>query len=333
MVRASIVNFPTAQQRQHHRRRLGTLSSNVVKRVTITRYAHYFQKFVQHLSTFTKYWPQDADEYDRLVGDYLELLWDTGEPKTAAAYTLASIHHFVPSLKRKLPYSWRLKNIWDRLELPCQALPLSEDHMIALSGFFFKRKQFAMAFGCIIAFMALLRTGELLQLRASDCVSTPDGVVLHLGETKGAKRKQLSEETVILRDHLSVLLVQHLVAQRQPGDFLLGISPQRFRTEWNDMRKSLELQEHRFLPYSLRRGGATWYFKQTGSFSRTLVKGRWEHLKTCKMYVNQAQLALNHISLPDPTLIHLKQLEQQFRPHLLKWISMGRVEGQMRAQG
>ena len=333
MVRAAIVSFPTTQQRQYHRRNLGTLSSNVVKKVTISRYAHYFQKFVQHLTTFTKYWPQDADEYDHLIGEYLELLWDTGEPKTAAAYTLAAIHHYVPSLKRKLPLSWRLKNIWDRLELPCQALPLSEAHMVAISGFFFFRKQYAMAFGCILAFMGLLRTGELLQLRASDCVFTPEGVILHLGETKGAKRKQLIDETVVLHDHLTILLVQHLTSKCHPGDFLLGLSPQKFRTAWNTMRASLKLQEHRFLPYSLRRGGATWYFTATGSFSRTLIKGRWEHLKTCKMYINQAQVALNQISLSPPTQQRLLQLEHDFRSHLHKWISKGRVEGLMRAQG
>ncbi len=245
------------------------------------------------------------------------MLWDTGEPKTAAAYTLAAIHHFIPTLKRKLPRAWRLENIWDRLELPCQALPLSQSHMFGVAGWFFGKRQPAMGAACIIGFAGLLRTGELLKLRVGDVVTTQEGIVLHLGETKTAKRKMMIDETVIITDALACILIQRLRQNRRPGDFLIPHSPQQFRTNWNHMRSRLGLCDHKVLPYSLRRGGATWYFRETGSFSRTLVKGRWEHVKTCKMYLNQAQLALNQ------PLQRLQQLEMALRPHLLKWVSLG----------
>ncbi len=254
------------------------------------------------------------------------MLWDTGDPKTSAAYTLAAIHHYIPTLKRKLPRAWRPKNIWDRLELPCQALPVSRAHMFGIAGWFFGKGLPAMGAACIIGFAGLLRTGEILKLRAGDVVTTPEGTVLHLGETKTAKRKMMIDETVIITDTLACILLQHLRHRKSPGDFLIPHSPQQFRTNWNHMRARLGLRDFKVLPYSLRRGGATWYFRETGSFSRTLVKGRWEHVKTCKMYLNQAQLALNQLSLPTQSLLLLQQLELALRPHLEKWVSEGRVE-------
>lgn len=326
MVRASIVVMSTQAQRQQHRRQLGTLQSNILKKITLTRYATHLNRFCDFLRTFTSTWPVDPDEYDSYLTEYLELLWDTGEPKTMAAYTLAAVHHYSPTLKRKLPRAWRLKNIWDRLELPCQAIPLSQEHMFGVACWFFRRNQNEMGAACIIGFAGLLRTGELLRLRVGDVVDTPNGIVLHLGETKTAKRKMMIDETVIISDALACILLQRLCRGKPPGDYLIGMSPQRFRTAWNHMRKALDFANHKVLPYSLRRGGATWYFQQTGSFSKTLVKGRWEHVKTCKLYLNQAQLALNQNTLPAQSLTRLQQLEQLLRPHLYKWVRLGRVE-------
>ena len=318
--------MPTAAQRQQFRRRLGSLQSNIIQHVTLSRYALHFNRFAEFLRTFSSTWPTEADEYDAHLTDYLELLWDTGEPKTTAAYTLAAVHHYVPTLRRKLPRAWRLKIIWDRLELPCQALPLSQSHMFGIAGWFFQHCQPCMATACIVGFAGLLRTGELLQLKVSDVVATPNGLVLHLGETKTAKRKMMIDETVIITDTLACLILTKLVSGRHPGAYVSQHSPQQFRTNWNHMRARLHVADYKILPYSLRRGGATWYFQETGSFSRTMVKGRWEHVKTCKLYINQAQLALNQISLPQPTLHKLQQLERALRPHLEKWVSRGRVE-------
>ncbi len=48
--------------------------------------------------------------------------------------------------------------------------------------------------------------------------------------------------------------------------------------QWKYMKRKLQPQQYRFLPYcSLRRGSATWYFKMTGSFDQTMLRGRWQH--------------------------------------------------------
>lgn len=164
MVRAAILNFEHRATRQHHRRRLGTLKTNLVKRITVDRYNHHFNIFVDYLLQVYGRWPVTPPEYDMIVAEYLEVLWDSGDPKTSATYTLASLHYFIPQLRRQLPRSWKLKAIWDKLELPCQAVPLSLEVLFGIVGFFLRHEEFPMAFGCLLGFNSLLRTGELLQL-------------------------------------------------------------------------------------------------------------------------------------------------------------------------
>lgn len=326
MVRAAILNFEHRATRQHHRRRLGTLKTNLVKRITVDRYNHHFNIFVDYLLQVYGRWPVTPPEYDMIVAEYLEVLWDSGDPKTSATYTLASLHYFIPQLRRQLPRSWKLKAIWDKLELPCQAVPLSLEVLFGIVGFFLRHEEFPMAFGCLLGFNSLLRTGELLQLRVGDCVSTPHGCILHLQDTKGAQRRLLQEETVVILDSLTIRIIQLLSRGKNPGDFLVGLSPQKFRTKWNKMKQDLGLSSYRYLPYSLRRGGATWFFANSGSFSQTMMRGRWQHLKTCKLYIAEAQLALSQVALPRTTLTTLHKLANSIRPQLHRWATQGRVD-------
>ena len=326
MVRAAILNYECRATRQQQRRRLGTLQTNLVKRITVDRYNHHFNIFVDYLYQTYGRWPVTPQEYDMIVAEYLEVLWDSGDPKTSATYTLASLHYFIPQLRRQLPRSWKLKAIWDKLELPCQAVPLSLEVLFGFVGYFLKVHEDTMALGCLLGFNALLRTGELLSLRVADCVTTPHGCILHLQDAKGAQRRLLQEETVIILDGLTLQVISMLKEDKAPGDFLVGLSPQQFRTKWNKMKSQLGLSSFRYLPYSLRRGGATWFFSLSGSFSQTMLRGRWQHLKTCKLYISEAQLALSQVTLPRTTQASLHQLANTIRPQLHRWANQGRVE-------
>lgn len=92
------------------------------------------------------------------------------------------------------------------------------------------------------------------------------------------------------------------------------------------MKQDLDLSSYRYLPYSLRRGGATWFFANSGSFSQTMMRGRWQHLKTCKLYIAEAQLALSQVALPRTTLTTLHKLANSIRPQLHRWATQGRVD-------
>ena len=50
--------------------------------------------------------------------------------------------------------------------------------------------------------------------------------------------------------------------------------------------------------YSLRRGGATWYFMATGSMARTTVHGRWAAEGTARIYIDGAMAQMSRAHLP-----------------------------------
>ena len=157
----------------------------------------------------------------------------------------------------------------------------------------------------------------------ADCHRVQDTYVLVLHDTKTTARKLLQDESVTIYDPLVLKVIDTLRFNKCPGDFLVGYSPAQFRTKWNHMKDRLNLKEFRFLPYSLRRGGATWFFKMSGSFSQTMVRGRWQHLKTCKLYLAEAQTALASLALPQSTQSHLTRLTTWTRPRLAQWASIG----------
>lgn len=331
MVRAAIVYSGRQDQRRTLRHRLGSLQSNIVKKITLERYALHFNRLVQYISEIHRFWPLDAHSYDLLISEYLEMLWDTGEPKTTATYTLAAVHYYLPQLKKQLNLSWKLKGVWERLELPCQAVPFTTQMLFGVMGWFFSQKLYYMAFGCAIAFNGLLRTGELLQLQVGDCRLTAEGWILTLRSSKGGQRRLIQDETVVITDPLISTLLVKLTRNRSLGEYLLMTSPATFRTSWSKMRATLGLTQDRYIPYALRRGGATWYFLQTGSFSKTLVRGRWQHQKTCKLYISQAQLALANQTLPPSTQHQLAYYHHLISPHLERWASQGRAEEEHRS--
>ena len=75
-------------------------------------------------------------------------------------------------------------------------------------------------------------------------------------------------------------------------------------------------QDWKFQPYSLRRGGATHLFRQTGNMHRTLLTGRWKHLATAKLYIQAARAALNELLLPSPVQLAIRQAANRSRQAL-----------------
>ena len=77
-----------------------------------------------------------------------------------------------------------------------------------------------------------------------------------------------------------------------PTDFLWVGSPSSFRSFWRKMLSLLEFSPDDYSPYGIRRGGATWFFLETGSMDATLARGRWTTAKTARQYIDDGTLAL-----------------------------------------
>ena len=278
--------------RQQYRAKLGTLQSNLLKRTTEQRHAKWFELFVLFLQHELGYLPATAPDYDMWLGRYIKVLRQEGEPKSAASVTLAAVQHFVPSLRKNLPWSWRLKSKWDSLELPCQASPLTSSLLFALMEQAFQWGWERLAYLMLLMFLGFLRTGEALALLCRHVAITAKGVVLTLHHTKGAQRANEPCEEIVLSDPLAALAATMLKAHNRPGDTLSGLTPYRFRSQWFQLLQHFQLQGHGFRPYSLRRGGATHFFRQTGNLASTMLVGRWKHLSTARLYLKEAKAAL-----------------------------------------
>lgn len=67
---------------------------------------------------------------------------------------------------------------------------------------------------------------------------------------------------------------------------------------FNNVLKALHFDELQLRPYSLRRGGATFQFRQHGSLDRLLLHGRWLAAKTARMYINEGLALLTSLHVP-----------------------------------
>ena len=185
--------------------------------------------------------------------------------------------------------------------------PVNVDLLNALCGWSVMQDCPEFGLSLRVAFFGLLRTGELLSLRAKDIyLNTPKGpAVISLGLTKSGAR-QGAAESITIHDSSVIPSLYRWKCQAKPHDFLTS-KPHAWRNLFNRAIEGLKLQEFAYRPYSLRRGGATFFFQHHGSFDRLLVQGRWGAAKTARIYLNDGLAQLSEISVPN----------SQLRPFLL----------------
>eukprot|EP00435_Cladocopium_sp_Y103_P040650 s851_g11.t1 len=176
-----------------------------------------------------------------MVSECVEHLWEEGAPKSAANYLVAAVQYFRPEAKHHLNWSWKLVKIWNQIEVPQRATPLSPELLMAFAGQAFCWKQFELGWLLVIGFTFFLRTGELLQIKAQDVVLGPRSGVLYFPPSKNGKRLFLPLEWVEMSEQITVTAFKVLLRRKQPGDLL-----------WSKSRK---LKGCNFYPYSLRWGG------------------------------------------------------------------------------
>ena len=293
-----VLKSQTKQGRKELRKQLGTLKSLTVQPKTRERYSVSMTQFWDYLATAQIELPRRREAMDALVSDYLEFLWGEGEGRARASTFLAALQDFDPKLKNQLPMSWRLMKTWTTHEVPVRAPPLTEPLLRAMVGWAFFHEHYSFGLSLLVAFYGLLRTGELLALQAWQIhmSSSSQPAVLNLGLTKSGKRQGAAESVTITE--LPVLNLLWLwKAAVSPYQFLTD-KPHIWRGMFQQCLDGLQVSDHGFRPYSLRRGGATSLFVKVGSLDRVLLVGRWTALKTAKIYLNSGLAMLTDIQIP-----------------------------------
>eukprot|EP00438_Fugacium_kawagutii_P029680 Skav211484 [mRNA] locus=scaffold2188:226124:230616:- [translate_table: standard] len=321
--------------RKKVRATLGTLSSLTVQPRTRVRYDRALQRFFSYLAEHKLTLPKQRSLLDGIVSDYLESMWAEGEGRSLASDTLAALQDREPYLKGQLVHSWRLLKTWVAHELPNRAPPFTEEVVQTLVGYCNFHNNHVFALSLLLGFYGLLRTGELLSIRNKDIAqaSSSSVAVISLGLTKTGQRSGASESVTITEQDTLRRLWQWKT-QTAPGTSLCP-APHRWRKSFNQILEQLALDDLHYRPYSLRRGGATFYFQRHGQLDRLLVQGRWQSSRTARIYIDDglAVLAASQVKLSSRARVfHQQFLRGLTRPlpqleHTLKGRAGGTGKG------
>ena len=165
----------------------------------------------------------------------------------------------------------------------------------------------------LLGFFALLRTGEILNLKPCNCLLSKERGLLTLEFTKTGKR-DAATESVVFEDEFTLLALQECLILRK-GQGLSAVpiwttSAANFRNKFAFYMRRFNLEQHAFRPYSLRRGGATAIFQETGSMELALLKGRWQSVRVAKIYLTDGLSFLPGLSFTPKA----RALLQQWKP-------------------
>ena len=299
------------QIRAQQRQQLGTLRQLTVQPATRARYDKALTAFLQFLRNNNLQLPTQRDRIDCLAAEYLEHLWCTGAGRGLASDTLAALQDQNPRLKGLLQTSWRLLKTWHAHEIPNRAPPFPEYILHCLVGWALLKKDLSFAVSLLVGFYGMLRTGELLDIQKNHIsFSVQSGVaVITLGYTKGGKRMGVSESITLTHENAIKFLKQWLSLATPAQKFCT--SHARWRARFSEALNDLQLSEFEFRPYSLRRGGATWYFTKLGSLDRVMVMGRWQAARTARLYLNEGLATLAEMKI-NPQKIRLSPFYSTF---------------------
>lgn len=273
----------TRQERQQERKCIKLWDAAITK-ATQERYFLGLRKLLPEL--------QHVDsvlDLDMVTANWIQKCWEQGDPLHMISDALCGLHHYEPWTKRQLPLSWKMFSTWRKLESPDRAPPLTKPIIYAWAYYAVDHCDFIFAGLLLLGFFALLRTGEILKVTAADILLDASKGIVSLRDTKSGERDNVAE-MVSFDDPftLEVLTALKQLKQQQGLDKvpIWPYSGSAFRDRFKQYAKKFDLLQHKFRPYSLRRGGATHLFQVTGSMEIALVKGRWSHARVARIYIS-----------------------------------------------
>ena len=315
----------TKAERKKERQKIGRLGDQKISPCTRERYHHSLKEVAKYVNLSPQMLLRQ-DNLDDILSSFVEMLWEDGESRSQGSYAIAAIQHFAPDAKGRLKNAWKLMGLWQKIEQPRRATPLDPSLLLAFVGVFWKWKWEDLACLTVVGFAGLLRTGEMFALRRSDVVlarKANQPSIIFLYDTKTAKRNLLTAEKVLIYERCAKACLQFLCKNKNGTQRLVETAPAKYRAVWKEIVDHLGLNSFHYLPYSLRRGGATSAYKEGMTFEQLLIKGRWQNVSTARLYLDQALQELTQIQLPPTAVARVRAAKLCF-----KAAGLGRVEGE-----
>jgi integrase len=269
------------------------LADDAVDPRTADDYKKEVERFLDWLDLFGQTF-SNVSECDYLVEDYMEHLWDSGQPKYRADRLVYGLEHYRPEWAKSLFRSHRALRGWNRRHKHKSYPPMPWEVAVVVA------MQMARTYGDVALGIAvllghdcLLRIGELLSLKTDSIADagavgvgpTLAGMGIWLKHTKTGPNQSVTVE----REAVARLL-RWLCSRVPRGQFLFPYTVYQFRRRFKAVCADLSLTST-FVPHSLRHGGATRLFIDGESVERIMLRGRWASTPSARRYI-QATCAL-----------------------------------------
>eukprot|EP00438_Fugacium_kawagutii_P004545 Skav222287 [mRNA] locus=scaffold807:294967:296464:- [translate_table: standard] len=231
---------------------------------------------------------------DIAVGEFMEEAYQEGDPITYSGHLLSALKRFYPQLRYKLPISSQLYKNWTKTYKPKRATPASWPLVEAMVALALAQRQRTMALLLAIGFDCMLRTSEMLAL-------CPQHFSFHQGDRAlsiaipGSKTTAGNPQVLLVTDHQLIELARQALPTKS-AQHLWAKPASAFRSYFDDLIIGLGFPSGSYVPYALRRGGATFHWQSTLSLDSTVQRGRWACVKTARLYIDEGTYQLAALS-------------------------------------
>ena len=209
---------------------------------------------------------------------------------------------------------------------------------LGLIAFFVELGDWEGAFLLAAGFDSFLRTGEMLSLTVEDVLFHPGSElgVIKLAHTKTGQRHAAFEATTVLDPLVSQLwsiVLARLEPNAAPNNFVYFRPKSVFHKRFVEGCAHLRVAHFGLRVYSLRRGGATSFFRRTGSMSLTVERGRWGSIRPARIYINDGLAKAIDLQVTEETAAWIKAIIALFlrslEQNLAKLVTGHQWEGQL----
>ena len=179
--------------------------------------------------------------------------------------------------------------------MPCRAPPFTLLVLYAVAQHAVASGWTDLAVLLILGFHNFAKAGDLFQAKVGDFVFDKTSGTWTLPLSKSGRRMGATE-SLLLTDLFVVTLVRNFFHGRLPGDRRSSHGPGLLRKRLAQTLEQLGLVVP-YRSYSVRRGGATHIFRTANNIAAVCVRGRWNAVKTAKVYISDGVAQLSELTI------------------------------------
>lgn len=302
MSRPADSKVPAGRKPRPARRRHFLLESGYAK-ATVNKYRAAVSRFLQWC-TAAQHTADTFEDLDDLLTDYFHDLYELndGRGKQTARDTLYGVEMLMPRAKGKLLVAQRVANRWAKLKPAESYPPLTWELTVVVAIQMLRNGYHRYAVATLLAFDCLLRVGELCALRASDIADAGDARMgAQYRQTLVAIRQAKTgrnQSVAVTRDEVKALL-RPILDDTKSGALLFPGGSAGYRRVFKSVCADLGLSA-KYVPHSLRHGGATFLHLSGVPLESILIRGRWASHKSARTYIQSSRAMLMSMRAPRP---------------------------------